>query len=92
MASDHIGDIPRIGNLLPPGDGFGLTFRVNESPGRNGALGSVGDYGWGGAAGTRFWIDPEEEMVTLFMVQVLPHTDLTYGFEFKNLAYQAIVE
>ena len=91
MASDAIGDQPRAGNL-GPGDGFGLTFRVNESPGRNGALGSVGEYSWGGAAGTRFWIDPKEDMVTLFMIQILPHEGLTYGSEFKTLAYQSIVD
>jgi CubicO group peptidase (beta-lactamase class C family) len=43
-------------------------------------------------AGTRFWIDPEEEMVTLFMIQILPHEGLTFGSEFKALAYQAIVD
>jgi CubicO group peptidase (beta-lactamase class C family) len=91
MASDHIGDMPRGGNL-GPGDGFGLTFRVNQSPGRNGALGSIGEFSWGGAAGTRFWIDPEEEMVTLFMIQILPQEGLTFGSEFKALAYQAIVD
>ena len=91
MASDAIGDQARAGNL-GPGDGFGLTFRVNQSPGRNGALGSVGEYSWGGAAGTRFWIDPEEDMVTVFMIQILPHEGLTYGGEFKTLAYQSIVD
>jgi CubicO group peptidase (beta-lactamase class C family) len=65
---------------------------VNKSPGLDGALGSVGDYGWGGAAGTRFWIDPKEDMVTVFMIQILPHAQLTYGSEFKTLAYQAIVD
>ncbi len=92
LSSDHIGDIPRAGRLLGPGDGFGLTFRVNENPGINGALGSPGDYSWGGAAGTRFWIDPDEEMVAVFMIQILPHAGLTYGTEFRNLAYQAIID
>ena len=92
LSADHIGALPRVGNLIAPHDGFGLTFRVNTSPGLSGALGSAGEYSWGGAAGTRFWIDPEEEMVTLFMVQILPHTGITLGTEFKNLAYQAIVD
>lgn len=92
LSSDHIGDMPRAGQLLGPGDGFGLTFRVNENPGMNGASGSVGEYSWGGAAGTRFWIDPEEDMVGVFMIQILPHAGLTYGTEFRNLAYQAIVD
>ena len=91
MSSDHIGDTPRVG-MIADHDGFGLTFRVNGSPGLSGALGSVGEYSWGGAAGTRFWIDPAEEMVGLFMVQILPHTGITLGTEFKNLAYQAIID
>ena len=92
LSSDHIGDMPRVGQLMGPGDGFGLTFRVNQNPGINGALGSPGEYSWGGAAGTRFWIDPDEEMVGVFMIQILPHAGLTYGTEFHNLAYQAIVD
>ena len=90
--ADHIGDLPRVGNLIGPNDGFGLTFRVIREPGRSGALGSAGEYSWGGAAGTRFWIDPKEELIGLFMVQILPHTGLQFGTEFKNLVYQSIVD
>jgi CubicO group peptidase (beta-lactamase class C family) len=92
MSADHIGDLPRVGNLIGPNDGFGLTFRVIREPGRSGALGSAGEYSWGGAAGTRFWIDPKEELIGLFMVQILPHTGLQFGTEFKNLVYQSIVD
>jgi CubicO group peptidase (beta-lactamase class C family) len=92
MSSDHIGDLPRVGALIGPNDGFGLTFRVVREPGLSGALGSAGEYSWGGAAGTRFWIDPHEELIGLFMIQILPHTDLQFGTEFKNLVYQAIVD
>jgi CubicO group peptidase (beta-lactamase class C family) len=92
MSSDHIGDLPRVGNLIGPNDGFGLTFRVIREPGLSGALGSAGEYSWGGAAGTRFWIDPEEDLIGLFMIQILPHTNLLYGTEFKNLVYQSIVD
>jgi CubicO group peptidase (beta-lactamase class C family) len=92
MSADHIGDLPRVANLIGPHDGFGLTFRVVREPGLSGALGSPGEYSWGGAAGTRFWIDPKEELIGLFMIQILPHTDLPYGTEFKNLVYQSIVD
>ncbi|MEM1249087.1 MAG: serine hydrolase domain-containing protein [Acidobacteriota bacterium] len=92
MASDHIGDLPRVGGLIGPNDGFGLTFRVVREAGLSGALGSSGEYSWGGAAGTRFWIDPEEELIGLFMIQILPHTGLEYGTQFKNLVYQSIVD
>ncbi len=92
MSCDHLGEMPRASNLLQPGYGFGLTFAVNLGPGKTGSIGSVGEYNWGGAAGTRFWIDPKEEMIGVFMVQILPHTGLTYGNEFKQLAYQAIAD
>ncbi len=92
MSADHIGDLPRVGALIGPNDGFGLTFRVIREPGLSGNLGSAGEYSWGGAAGTRFWIDPKEELIGLFMVQVLPHTGLQFGTEFKNLVYQSIVD
>lgn len=92
MSTDHLGNLPRIGGggTVPEGYGFGLTFAVNQDPGRSGSIGSKGEYNWGGAAGTRFWIDPKERMVGIFMVQILPHTGLTFGSQFKQLAYQAI--
>jgi CubicO group peptidase (beta-lactamase class C family) len=92
MSANHLGDIPRAGNLLPAGYGFGLTFSVNLGPGKNANIGSEGEYYWGGAAGTRFWIDPKEQMIGVFMIQILPHTALTYGSEFRQLAYQAIAD
>jgi CubicO group peptidase (beta-lactamase class C family) len=92
MSADHLGDLPRAGGLLQTGYGFGLTFAVNRGVGETGAIGSKGEYFWGGAAGTRFWIDPQEQMIGVFMVQILPHTGLTYGSEFKQLAYQAITD
>lgn len=92
MSSDHLGDLPVVagGGTVPAGYGFGLTFAVNRGPGRTGAIGSQGEFNWGGAAGTRFWIDPKEKMVGVFMVNILPHDGLTYGHQFKQLAYQAI--
>jgi CubicO group peptidase (beta-lactamase class C family) len=56
-----------------------------------GEVGSTGEYNWGGAAGTRFWIDPQEQLIGLFMVQSLPHRT-RLGGEFKVLTYQALVE
>ena len=51
----------------------------------------AGDQRFGGAAGTRFWIDPEEELIGIYMVQILPHRT-TLGSEFRNFVYQAIVD
>ncbi len=86
MSSDHIGDLPRVG--LDAADGFGLSFRVVRSPGAHGSLGSSRAYDWGGS-GSSFWIDPEEEMIGIFMVQL---HDLSYRDQFKNLAYAAITD
>ena len=90
MTTDHLGKIPM--GLGRTGYGFGLGFAVNPGPGKAGAIGSAGEYSWGGAAGTRFWIDPKEEMIGIFMIQIWPHRNLRYGEEFKLLAYQAIVD
>ena len=93
MRADHMPlDMPRAGRTLLPGWGVGLTVAVNRGPGKSGTIGTKGEYRWGGAAGTRFWIDPKEEMVSIFMVQILPYHGLSYGREFKRLAYQAIVD
>jgi len=86
-------------NHLPPGvhiwddptSGFGLGFGVTTSlSGRN--VGSVGRYGWGGAAGTHFWIDPQEALFGLFMIQIMPGGHYPIANEFEVLTYQALVD
>ncbi|MFT5578001.1 MAG: CubicO group peptidase (beta-lactamase class C family) [Paraglaciecola psychrophila] len=89
MTTNHLGELPMGAGRS--GIGFGLGFAVAMDQGQIGEQGSVGSYSWGGAAGTRFWIDPEENLIGLFMVQSLPHKT-RLGSEFKNLVYQSIVE
>jgi len=89
MRSDLLGDLPVIGGLLSAGHGFGLTFAVSRGPGKTGLLPSPGQYRWGGYAGTSFWIDPQEKMAGVFMIQTLG--DLATRTKFQQLAYQAIV-
>ncbi|HVS13139.1 MAG TPA: serine hydrolase domain-containing protein [Thermoanaerobaculia bacterium] len=89
MTTSNLGDIPM--GMGRSGYGFGLGFAVATDLGRIGELGSEGEYNWGGAAGTAFWIDPEEELIGVYMVQILPHRT-TLGGDFKRLTYQAIVE
>ncbi|MEC9241364.1 MAG: hypothetical protein VYA48_01795, partial [Gemmatimonadota bacterium] len=62
----------------------------NEA-GRDGTPGSVGEYYWFGVAGTSFWVDPAEELIGVFMVQMRPSRDLAYRQQFKNLVYQALI-
>lgn len=89
MTVNHLGDIPM--GFGRGGVGFGLGFAVAQDLGEIGELGSAGEYNWGGAAGTRFWIDPQEQLIGVFMVQSIPHrTRLATAF--KNFTYQAIVE
>jgi len=90
MHSDVLGDLPSAANILPAGYGFGLTFAVNRGPAKTGSLISKGEYNWGGAAGTAFWIDPSERMIGVFLMQTIG--DLGKGREFERLAYQAIVD
>jgi CubicO group peptidase (beta-lactamase class C family) len=89
MRSDHLGNLGRAG-LLGEGYGFGLTFAVNLGPGKSATVGSQGEYYWGGAAGTAFWIDPQEHMMGVFLIQVLPPTNIPAGEQFKRMAYLAL--
>ena len=89
MHSDDLGNLPRAG-VLPDGYGFGLTFAVNVGPGKVGSVGSEGEYWWAGAAGTNFWIDPKEHMIGVFLINVLPPTDIPAADQFKRMAYLAL--
>ena len=62
---------------------------MNLGPGKAPTVGSEGEYYWGGAAGTSFWIDPTEHMFGIFLINVLP-PDGTAAGQFQRLAYQAL--
>ena len=90
MRSNQLGDLPSLNNVNGRiGYGFGLTFAVNLGIEKTGGIGTKGEYNWGGAAGTAFWIDPKEDMVGVYMVQVM--SGLPTKDQFKQLAYQSIV-
>jgi CubicO group peptidase (beta-lactamase class C family) len=72
MTSDHLGDIRVASPILARGYGFGLGFAIRKETGLNAMTGSAGEYRWGGAAGTSFWIDPKEQMVVVWMTQGAP--------------------
>ena len=80
-----------IGGSPMPGYGFGLGSRVALDVAQTGAPGSVGDFGWSGAAKTYYWVDPTEQIVGLFMTQSMLSFDLP-ELELRALAYQAIVD
>jgi len=101
MTSDHLPpgvamgpDMARFEALLPSaevGQGFGLGFAVRTSAGRNPLHGSVGDYFWGGAFGTFFWIDPKEQLFAVLMMQS-PQARLPYRYLMRELVYQAVID
>lgn len=74
------------------GVGFGLGVSVLNDLGKSKVLGSVGNYGWGGAANTNFWIDPKEELIGILMLQFMPPDTYPVIIDFRNLTYQALVD
>jgi CubicO group peptidase (beta-lactamase class C family) len=90
MTANHIGDLPVW--LTGPGYGFGLGYSVVKDIGATGQPGSIGNYGWGGAFCTYFWVDPVEELIGVVMTQVRPYTHLNIRQEFQVLANQAIID
>jgi CubicO group peptidase (beta-lactamase class C family) len=78
-----------IGGLPMPGYGFGLGSRVLLDVAQSSAPGSVGEFGWSGAAKTHYWVDPKEQLVGLFMTQSMMSFDLP-ELDLRALAYQAI--
>ncbi len=99
MTSDHLPPGVRMGpdmarfEALEPcaemGQGFGLGFAVRTAAGRNPLPGSPGDYYWGGAQGTYFWIDSRENMFAVLMMQS-PQARLPYRYLMRQLVYQAL--
>jgi CubicO group peptidase (beta-lactamase class C family) len=86
MTTNHVGGLYSEGRT-----GFGLGFEVVEHEGRAGRYGSVGEFAWGGAYHTSYFVDPREQVVAVFMSQLLPSGGLGLTGRFRTLVYQAIV-
>ncbi len=91
MTNDHLGDMPRPVDMIGPGFGFGLGFAVRTHAGMGTMPGSVGQYYWGGAAGTTFWVDPAEKLFAVMMIQAPAQRDI-YRVLFRDMVYAAIVD
>ena len=74
------------------GVGFGLGFSVTMTPALTLIPGSTGEYAWGGAATTSFWIDPAEDLIAIFMTQVVPSSAYPVRRELRTMIYAAITE
>ena len=73
-----------------PGGGFGLGFGIVSDLGPRGALGSVGEFSWGGAYHTQYWVDPVEKLTVVYMTQVIPAPGVDDFGTVRALVYQAI--
>lgn len=93
MTSDHTkhARLPQSGVTLGGGAAFGLGFRVVTDSAENQRIGSVGTFDWSGAASTSFFIDPQEQLIAIFMTQKMPF-DIRLMADFRTVVYQAIVE
>src|SRR3954463_1509300 len=100
MASNHLPggvDLPAMSRSLFSeaaynGIGFGLGFAVTMNPAQTLIAGSPGEFNWGGAATTSFFIDPAEELIMIFMTQVLPSSAYPLRRELRTMVYAAITD
>ena len=73
------------------GVGFGLGFANKIDPVANGFPASAGSFFWGGLASTLFWVDPKEELVVLFMTQLIPSSTFNFRGQLENIIYGALI-
>jgi CubicO group peptidase (beta-lactamase class C family) len=100
MASNHLPgrvDLEAFGRPLFAempfdGHGFGLGFSVLEDPVKARTLASPGEFAWGGAASTAFWVDPDEDLTAAFYTQLLPSSTYRIRQQLRQLVYQALVD
>ncbi|MBV8972319.1 MAG: beta-lactamase family protein [Sphingomonadaceae bacterium] len=98
MTANHLPggvDLPALSRSLfseaaYEGVGFGLGFAVTTDPAKTLIPGSKGEYFWGGAASTFFWIDPVEQLTCVFMTQLLPSSTYPVRRELRTLVYSAL--
>ncbi|MBS0317329.1 MAG: beta-lactamase family protein [Proteobacteria bacterium] len=84
--------IPLFAEVKFDGQGFGLGFSVLQDPIAAGTLGTKGEYAWGGAASTAFWVDPVEQITAIFMTQLLPSSTHPIRTQLRQLVYSALVD
>lgn len=101
MRSNHLPDGGELRDFALPGGygevgfdgmGFGLTVAVTLDQVRTQVIGSPGELMWGGAASTIFWVDPVEDLVCVFMTQLLGSGTFNFRGQLKSIIYPAIVD
>ena len=81
-----------VGEAGFAGAGFGLGFAVGKGPAATASPGSAGEYYWGGAASTAFWVDPVEDLTVIFMAQLMPSVAYPFREQLRSLVYQALAD
>jgi CubicO group peptidase (beta-lactamase class C family) len=101
MTRNHLPDGRDLASLAPPGAfsetrydgiGFGLGVHVVIDPVRAQVPVSAGEYGWGGLASTAFWVDPAEDLVVVFLTQLVPSSTFDFRGQLKAIIHGAIVD
>ena len=98
MTSNHLrGDMaamgmPRFSESSYEGIGFGLGFSVMLDPARAQIVGTPGEFAWGGAASTAFWVDPAEDLAVVMLTQLMPSSAYPIRRELRVLTYAAITD
>jgi len=98
MTTNHLqGDMadmgqPRFSESSYSGVGFGLGFSVMLDPAKAQIVGTPGEYAWGGAASTAFWVDPAEELAVILLTQLMPSSTYPIRRELRVLTYQAMID
>ena len=85
MTVDHLASIP-----YQPGEGFCLGFSVVKDLGARGTLGSPGEWGWGGAYHSTYWVDPREDLIVVHMTQVIPSRGLDDYGTIRAIVYSSL--
>ena len=83
---------PIYSEVTYSGTGFGLGFAVVDDPVKAKSSSNRGELSWGGAASTAFWIDPVDEVICVFMTQLLPSSTYPVRSELRQLVYQALID
>ena len=99
MTMNHLPDgkdlaelsVAAYSEIASEGVGFGLGFAVTLDPTLTGG-GSKGEYYWGGAASTIFWIDPTEDLIVIFLTQLMPSGTFNFRGQLKQLICSAFID
>ncbi|MEY2397799.1 MAG: hypothetical protein QOJ00_973 [Actinomycetota bacterium] len=101
MSMNHLPGGGELADFAAPGGygetgfegvGFGLTMAVGLGPVATQTVGSKGDFYWGGAASTAFWVDPAEDLTVVFMTQLMPSGTFNFRSQLRSLVYPAIAD